>query len=190
MRIGVICWGSLYWDPRELAVEQAAWDPMGPKLPIEFSRISSDGRLTLVIDPKFPTASQTYWKISTNTSLDSAIENLMIREKTPHQVDIGYLLKESGRYQSRWTETLEVVKPWLTAQDLDAVIWTDLDARFQEVTGRAITRRSLETYLTGLDKPTFLRASEYITKTPVQTQTYYRDYLEELLLRIAPNFAV
>ncbi len=48
-KIGIIGWGSLIWDPRGLPIK-CKWHKNGPELPIEFSRISQDGRLTLVID--------------------------------------------------------------------------------------------------------------------------------------------
>lgn len=49
-KIAILAWGSLYWDKRTLAI-QSEWNEDGPTLPIAFSRISKDGRLTLVIDP-------------------------------------------------------------------------------------------------------------------------------------------
>ena len=45
----VLAWGSLVWDPRELKTA-VKFTPDGPLLPIEFCRISADGRLTLAID--------------------------------------------------------------------------------------------------------------------------------------------
>ena len=48
----VLAWGSLVWDPRELQTA-AKFAPDGPLLPIEFCRISADGRLTLAIDERF-----------------------------------------------------------------------------------------------------------------------------------------
>ena len=50
MRIAIIAWGSLVWDPRTLQIK-GDWVASGPELDIEFSRVSKDGRLTLVIDP-------------------------------------------------------------------------------------------------------------------------------------------
>jgi hypothetical protein len=41
--------GSLLWDPADLQTA-AKFVANGPLLPIEFSRISADGRLTLAID--------------------------------------------------------------------------------------------------------------------------------------------
>jgi hypothetical protein len=49
MKIVVLAWGSLVWDPRTLRLAHS-WMEGGPVLPIEFSRVSDNGRLTLVID--------------------------------------------------------------------------------------------------------------------------------------------
>lgn len=64
MRIAILGWGSLIWHPRDLPIS-GDWQPGGPVLPIEFSRISDNGlpapqstasrqagRLTLVIDER------------------------------------------------------------------------------------------------------------------------------------------
>jgi len=45
-KIIVLGWGSLIWDPRELKIKNSEWQKDGPNLPIEFARISQDGRLT------------------------------------------------------------------------------------------------------------------------------------------------
>ena len=49
MAIAILAWGSLIWNPGSLHIVDG-WRPGGPTLPIEFSRISDNGRLTLVID--------------------------------------------------------------------------------------------------------------------------------------------
>ena len=52
MKSAVLAWGSLVWDPRDLQLA-AEFAPNGPLLPIEFCRVSDDGRLTLVVDETF-----------------------------------------------------------------------------------------------------------------------------------------
>jgi hypothetical protein len=71
----VLAWGSLVWDPRELQTA-AKFAPDGPLLPIEFCRISADGRLTLAIDERFGALCKSYSAPSALESLDAAIENL------------------------------------------------------------------------------------------------------------------
>lgn len=50
LKIVILGWGSLIWNPRGLPRE-GPWEEGGPSFPIEFSRVSNDCRLTLVIDP-------------------------------------------------------------------------------------------------------------------------------------------
>jgi hypothetical protein len=50
LKIVILGWVSLIWDPRGLPRE-GPWQEGGPIFPIEFSRVSNDCRLTLVIDP-------------------------------------------------------------------------------------------------------------------------------------------
>ena len=50
MKIAILAWGSLIWQPKDLLLDtEFGWKEDGPILPIEFARISKDGRLTLVI---------------------------------------------------------------------------------------------------------------------------------------------
>ena len=71
-RIACIGWGSLIWDPRSLPIE-GMWSTDGPDLPIEFTRESSDGRMTLAITPDFA-AVQTLWILMRVDTLADAIE--------------------------------------------------------------------------------------------------------------------
>ena len=50
MKIAFLGWGSLIWDQRELRTK-GNWNGDGPSLPIEYRRISRDGRITLVLYP-------------------------------------------------------------------------------------------------------------------------------------------
>lgn len=68
-------WGSLLWDPRELPRE-GVWQRGGPQLTLEFSRVSRDGRLTLVIDRRHGDNCDTYYVLSPRLDVDSAIEDL------------------------------------------------------------------------------------------------------------------
>lgn len=124
--IAVIGWGSLPWDPRELRVEgqpDHKFSPDGPTLPLAFSRVSQDDRLTLVIDPKtigqgrVPAApaggdaralyARSSFKFGNHydyggenqSGLSCAIQNLREREGSTNKNDIGYvnLVKKTFR---------------------------------------------------------------------------------------------
>ena len=82
MKIAVLAWDLLVRDRRELQVA-TYFEPNGPLLPIEFCRVSSDGRLTLVVDETFGDVCTIYSAPSAIQSLDEAIENLRLKEGMP-----------------------------------------------------------------------------------------------------------
>lgn len=92
MRIAYLGWGSLIWDQRSLRT-QGEWRVDGPQIPIEFARISADGRLTLVICPECPEVNEvrTLWAVADHKDLKEAMENLREREDTSPE-RIGCLL--------------------------------------------------------------------------------------------------
>lgn len=67
MRIAILGWGSLIWNPNGLPI-RGDWQRGGPVLPIEFSRISSDERLTLVIDEQNGINVTTRYALSARTN--------------------------------------------------------------------------------------------------------------------------
>src|SRR5712691_7390037 len=78
MKIAILGWGSLIWCPGSLRI-RTLWHSDGPSLPIEFARISSDRRVTLVIHPGAPDQ-MTYWALSEFDNVVAARENLRLRE--------------------------------------------------------------------------------------------------------------
>lgn len=80
MNIAILAWGSLIWQPKDLLFyTEFGWKEDGPILPIEFARISKDGRLTLVITEN-GTFVPTSYTLSKHETLDEAILNLAVRE--------------------------------------------------------------------------------------------------------------
>jgi hypothetical protein len=182
VKIAVIAWGSLVWDPRELKTG-AAFAPNGPLLPIEFCRISADGRLTLVIDKAVGDLCRTYSAASVFTSLDTAIENLRERE-TRHAEDIGFAEPASGRQSEiameRHPEAVASIVAWMAANGYDAAIWTALGSNFDEwdKAGEPFSVTAAIGYLEtlkGEDPAAFVRALDYIRKAPSEVETPVRD---------------
>ncbi len=99
MRVGILGWGSLIWDPRELPRE-GVWQEQGPSLPMEFSRVSRDGRLTLVIDPEHGEVVPTLFVLSPRTDIEDAIADLRTREGT-NSANIGFLNLERNTHRNR-----------------------------------------------------------------------------------------
>lgn len=160
----VIAWGSLLWSPRNLRVT-GPWEPTGPRLPIEFSRVTTDGRLTLVVDP----VAGVEVHAGSPLTPDDARRNLAEREACGIE-NIGIVRRETinGADQVSFplpTHLQPLVK-WLDGGRFQAAIWTALPTRFDAVTGAPFSVPSGLSYLDGLRGATRDVAFEYIRRAP------------------------
>ncbi|NHN26107.1 hypothetical protein FIA58_010505 [Flavobacterium jejuense] len=171
MKIAILGWGSLIWNPEILNFDrELGWIGTGPILPIEFSRISRNGRLTLVIC-KDGSDVQTLYSFSAEKNIDSALKNLKKREGTTLK-NIGYYIKSSEQFFPSDFEFKQNVLDWISENDIDAVIWTNLNENWKDK-----TQNRLE-YLESLDKERKELAREYIKNTPEQINTTLRKQIE------------
>jgi len=181
-KIGCLAWGSLVWDPRTLPRAGVFRDD-GPWLPIEFSRIALDGRVTLIIDPAARRV-RTHWVPLAVESLEEAVVELGIREKIAPEmrpVWVGRLSRETSVWpsQGRNPDLDGVVAAWLRDRALDAVVWTALPARGPDgETGRPELERLLR-HLKSIEGEARIRAEEYIRRTPSSIATDHRAKFEE-----------
>lgn len=177
MKIAILGWGSLIWDPLNLAYNiETNWSTEGPYLPIEYSRISIDGRLTLVISDKVKEI-KTFFAISTYETLDQAILNLAIREGSNIST-IGFFMKKNSQIFPSNFKHKNNIKIWSEQNDtFDAVIWTNLSENW--VTKTKCKNRI--DYLLSLDKETAKKAENYIRKTPKQINTELRSKINDKL---------
>ncbi len=182
MNIAVIGWGSLIWCPGSLRIK-TKWRMEGPALPIEFARISEDGRLTLVIHPN-SAPQQTYWALSELTELEAARRNLQEREGCPlgkiRSFPVGGAEEEVPR-----TVAAEL-DAWLAKhEDIEAVIWTGLTTNWNEKFQMEFSPDDAVHYLEKLDaepkqtRLTYERAREYVRNTPSSIQTEVRTKMRE-----------
>ena len=183
MKIVVLAWGSLVWDPRDL---QAAgkFAPNGPLLPIEFCRVVADGRLTLVIDESFGSVCKSYSAPSALENLDAAIENLGAREGMTEAHAIGFVEVASGKRSDaamqRHPQAVETIAAWATSEGYDAAIWTALGSNFSEYykAGEPFSVTAAIRYLETLeerDAAKFALALAYIRNAPIEVETPVRD---------------
>lgn len=181
MKIGILGWGSLIWDPRDLKTN-GKWKKDGPSLPIEFARISKDLRLTLVIRPTSKRVRTLYIE-SAFTDLQASIENLRIREDCETSTAIGFLNFIDGTFSiKRIQEEIKVeLKEWNKDKGYDAVIWTDLGQNFKTVTGMEFSVHNSKRHLAGLKINEFNEAKKYILNAPEQVKTEFRKQLTEFM---------
>ncbi len=183
MRIAIIGWGSLIWNPGILETA-GQWRSDGPLLPVEFARCSSDGRITLVI-LEGAQPQRTYWVRSRFADISKARENLALREGILprymyhiHGLDAGgHLYGEPPQF------VVDSVKEWLKAhaRELDAAVWTGLPCNWEKAFGVLFTPQAVVNYLKGLDGEPARRAREYFEKAPKQIRTEVRRLVEETL---------
>lgn len=168
MKIAIIGWGSLIWDQRELPT-LGGWQKGGPVLPIEFSRISSDGRLTLVIDEQNGVFVRTQCAQSGSANLREAIEDLRKREGSPSS-RIGVVSKTINNA----TTGFDTIKSWATTEKWDAVIWTGLPSNFEDKEHVPFTVENGLVYLSGLVGEKKDEARKYIHRAPEEVITPLR----------------
>lgn len=183
MQIVILGWGSLIKEPRGLPIE-GVWEPDGPKVWIEFSRISKRGDragcLTLVIDERCESEVTTLYVPSKRNDLSQAISVLQERERTSHD-DIGFCEVAAARFapnaMSRHPKSCERIRAWALEKSFDAVIWTALARRFKDALGIPFSPAAALKYVNGLPAPTKKKALDYIHNAPAQTMTPFRRLL-------------
>jgi hypothetical protein len=175
MKIACLGWGSLIWNPKSLLIKRE-WFKDGPLLPIDFTRQSLDGRLTLVICVKVKPV-RTLWALMATEDLTIAKKSLQIRE--------GIGDKSADKYINSITfeevtedVTKSLIQKWAKLLNIDAVIWTALPSKFNGVDNKVPTEEEAIIYLKNLDVNTQYNAQEYIRKTPKQIDTEYRRKFE------------
>lgn len=175
MKIACLGWGSLIWRPEALLIRNQ-WFFDGPFLPIEFARQSNDGRLTLVITENAKPV-RTLWALMAIENLVQAKKSLLAREKIPEKKLDTFIGSVSSTEET--TDSLKLsIQLWANSLKLDAVIWTNLPAKFHNTENRAPTIEEAINYLNLLDMNSRRNAEEYVRKAPKQIDTNYRRKFE------------
>lgn len=173
-RIGIIGWGSLIWDPRNLSFDGVrGWESGGPVLPLEFSRKSSNGRLTIVLDEEHGVAVGTRVATSDLGSVDLAVKNLASREEVFSDLQIGCVDVASGIGRSRIKGLAEKIARWGSTAGYTHVIWTDLPPM------KGFTLEWAIEYLDTLRGTELSKAREYILRAPEEVETPLRVALRQ-----------
>ena len=183
MKIAILAWGSLVVGSSRIA-DRRQIRGRGPLLPIEFCRISADGRLTLAIDEDFGAICKTYSASSALPSLDAAIENLQAREGMASTRAQSALSNPPPA--SKAISRCKVI-PRLSRRSApgpfagyDAAIWTALKSNFGdwgkggEPFSVSAALQYLET-LKGEEPAKFAEARAYIRNAPPEVETPVRE---------------
>ncbi|MBO9460675.1 hypothetical protein [Labrenzia sp. R5_0] len=177
MRIACLGWGSLIWDPRSLPVV-SDWSHDGPSLPVEFTRQSSDGRITLVITPSAK-AVKVLSAVLEMPSIETACAALAEREGIPGKfVDrsVGYWIAESRSHHPE----ADIVARWAEQAGYEGAVWTALKPKFDNAYVAPPCERVVS-YLDSLAGEARDRAENYVRRTPAVIRTEYRMAIEKAL---------
>lgn len=161
--------GPLIWNPDRLPIT-GGWLRGAPILLIEFSRVSSDGRLTLVIE-RDGMEIVTRFAVSWRSDLMDAVEDLRCREGPTRREYIGDVVAAT---HAEPRSIPERIAAWRTGAGLDAAMWTAPPADFQEKQGVLFSVPVAIEYLTGLSGTKQQKAVEYIVCAPEKVQTPLR----------------
>jgi hypothetical protein len=175
-RIAILGWGSLLWDLDDLAPKvEGSWRiRAGPRLPMEFSRISPKRKMGLVVclDPAAGVACPTHAIRSRRERVAEAVTDLAARERAPPG-RIGWATAE-GTGAGRMPEVVAAVTDWCRAGGWAAAVWTDLEPNFRATTGVAFGVAEGCAYLRGLEGASLIEAHRYIRNAPRTTRTPLR----------------
>lgn len=176
MNIAVIGWGSLIWNPGKLDIE-TEWRTDGPKLPIEFARVSNGDRLTLVLVDGAPLQT-TLWSKSRKTTLADAVKDLQTREGTS-EPNIGRWAA-TQTLKSHGLDVVQIISVWATNHALDGVVWTALGPKMPDGNNGLASNDEYIGYLNSLvANERDQAAREYIENAPVQIDTPMRRRIRE-----------
>ena len=140
-------------------------------LPVEFARVSRDGRLTLVLVEGVP-VQPTLWAVSQNTTLEEAAADLQAREGCG-SFGIGSWPQMPGR--SRVSMHDPVIKAWAESKDLEGVVWTSLGPKGPDGKLGLVSHDVRLDHLTTLNMTGRAGAArKYIENAPAQIETPFR----------------
>ncbi|MDT8344294.1 MAG: hypothetical protein RQ752_07650 [Thermohalobaculum sp.] len=179
-RFVVLGWGSLIWDLERLAPDvEGPWQMRaGPRLPMEFTRVSPKRKMGLVVclDPRHGVACATHAIVSRRHLVGEVVADLAARERAPEE-RIGRVCLASGASHGATPDVIAAVAAWCRATGRTGAVWTDLPSNFAETLGAPFSIARAEGYLRGLAGESLDEAVSYIENAPADTDTPLRRHL-------------
>ena len=183
--VAIIGWGSLIWDLDDLAPHVTGEWRMGagPRLPMEFSRVSPKRKRSLVVilDPDDGVACATCWIASARAGVAAAAADLARRERCAEAM-IGAVCLATGSSRGR-VPIVEAVRAWCRGAGLAGAVWTELLPDFAEHTGTAFGLGPALDYLGGLGGESLAEAVRYISNAPLRRALAAEPWWQELAAR-------
>lgn len=174
--VAIIGWGSLLWDIDTLAPQvTGGWAlGAGPRLPMEFSRISVKRKMGLVVclDAAVGVGCTTHAIRSVRTDIALARSDLALRERAPVG-RIGWA-DAAGRGEGRLAPVVRAVAGWCESHGWSGAVWTDLEPNFAGTTGAPFSVGAGVAYLKTLQGECLAEGYRYIRNAPLGTRTPLR----------------
>jgi len=171
----------LVWSPRGLPT-RGVWHLDGPFLPIEFSRVSSGGVVTLVIDDS-AVWMRSLWVQMSSKSIADSVRALADREGVtssddsvlPSQIAFWSQDKSTGQKEAA------IIGEFARRVGLDAVVWTALKPGMdKDSRGIAPAAQDLVDHLKELPQHAFQKAEAYVRNAPITVDTTNRRLFAEV----------
>jgi hypothetical protein len=173
--IACLGWGSLCYRPGNLPIK-GQWQQDGPSIPVEFARISKDGRITLtIVEGAAPIT--VLWVPLDVTFLHEAVEELFLREGAEFRSSIGRV--PGARPTHLFSD---VIQNWAISRGIEAVVWTALKPGMStNDRGRVPSLVELSNHIESLSAEARADALDYVARAPAQIKTAYRIPLQTVL---------
>ncbi|GKS56549.1 hypothetical protein YTPLAS18_00760 [Nitrospira sp.] len=148
-------------------------------MPIELSRVSSDRRLTLVIDEDNGIDTVTRYAFSSRTNTEYAVDDLSRREGTT-QACIGFVDLVNGTANPTKSTFTSLIWEWAETAGVGAVVWTALATNFHQKIGEQFSAERGMACLKGLNGAKRDQALDYFCKAPEEVNRSLRRALQVL----------
>lgn len=127
----------------------------------------------------------TLYAFSKYQEVDEAVLDLAVREGCGRN-RIGVYIKHANEFSNNFSskkfeQSRNRILEWVNEKEIDALIWTNLSANFEDKLNKKFTKENVISYLKFLPSDIQAKAEEYIRKTPKLVNPALRKEIEEKL---------